>query len=638
MTQAHTQETGMALNSWRHWAGRLAMWLACVAGSPLAFAQQELPSRVARVSLADAGLEWAPAGTGDWQSLSPNWPLTTGDRVRLPAGSRSELHAGAHALRLQGPAQLEISALDEATTRVTLTEGSLNLTVRDLAADERVEIGTGNLAMVVERPGEYRVDADPAGDSTAVAVRNGAATVFGENGESSPLAANTVARYVGRRLTAVTTQRIAPRDGLDQWVAERNRAEDQSLSAQHLSREIIGYQELDSHGEWSTDATYGTVWYPRVVSSDWAPYREGQWRWVDPWGWTWIDDARWGFAPFHYGRWAQIGPRWAWVPGPRARRPAYAPALVGFAGTPLPRPASPGFRHAPGTNWFPLAPGEAWRPPFGAGQRYLDQVNRGMPRPQPGQQPGYRHERRPEAVSTSPLRDLRPDEPVRSTRRERPPGPDFGPAGPGPRFGAVAPEPRFGSPGAGPQFGPPDQALPRRMEQERRERQQREANERQQWRDPNGVDQLQRRHDQNRQEQQQREWAGQQQQRDLQQRQMQQMQQQRDLQERQQQQVQDGHRQHERFMRDQNEARQRAQRDQQDAQQRMQREQQDGQQRMQRDQQAAQQQQLRAQQQQQQQQLQQQQQRQQQTPPPRSAILERQRPPDGIRRSDRERN
>ena len=26
----------------------------------------------------------------------------------------------------------------------------------------------------------------------------------------------------------------------------------------------------------------------------WAPYRHGYWRWIEPWGWTWIDDAPWG--------------------------------------------------------------------------------------------------------------------------------------------------------------------------------------------------------------------------------------------------------------------------------------------------------------------------------------------------------
>src|SRR5438034_6926320 len=35
----------------------------------------------------------------------------------------------------------------------------------------------------------------------------------------------------------------------------------------------------------------------------------GRWVWVEPWGWTWVEDEPWGFCPFHYGRWAFIGPQ-----------------------------------------------------------------------------------------------------------------------------------------------------------------------------------------------------------------------------------------------------------------------------------------------------------------------------------------
>jgi hypothetical protein len=48
---------------------------------------------------------------------------------------------------------------------------------------------------------------------------------------------------------------------------------------------------------------------------------------------TWVDDAPWGYAPFHYGRWV-CRERMGWVPGPIAVRPVYAPALVAFVGGP----------------------------------------------------------------------------------------------------------------------------------------------------------------------------------------------------------------------------------------------------------------------------------------------------------------
>src|ERR1035441_183444 len=103
------------------------------------------------------------------------------------------------------------------------------------------------------------------------------------------------------------------------------------------------------------------VWVPNGTPGGWAPYHFGHWVWVDPWGWTWIDDAPWGFAPFHYGRWAYAGAGWVWVPGAMAARPVYAPALVAFVG----------FGGAGMTAGFPLGPGEVYPP--GPSGGYLDQ-------------------------------------------------------------------------------------------------------------------------------------------------------------------------------------------------------------------------------------------------------------------------
>jgi len=74
------------------------------------------------------------------------------------------------------------------------------------------------------------------------------------------------------------------------------------------------------------------VWFPNGLVAGWAPYRFGHWGFVAPWGWTWIDDAPWGYAPFHYGRWVMVGGLWGWAPGPVAVTAIYSPALVGFIG------------------------------------------------------------------------------------------------------------------------------------------------------------------------------------------------------------------------------------------------------------------------------------------------------------------
>jgi hypothetical protein len=75
------------------------------------------------------------------------------------------------------------------------------------------------------------------------------------------------------------------------------------------------YDELSPYGEWVRHPQYGWVWFPRHVQARWRPYSLGRWVESD-YGWTWVSDEPFGWATYHYGRWAwdpQIG--WLWVPG-----------------------------------------------------------------------------------------------------------------------------------------------------------------------------------------------------------------------------------------------------------------------------------------------------------------------------------
>jgi hypothetical protein len=75
---------------------------------------------------------------------------------------------------------------------------------------------------------------------------------------------------------------------------------------------------LAPYGSWYDDPTYGNVWspYASTVGTDFVPYAScGHWL-MSEYGWTWVSDSSWGWAPFHYGRWIPItGRGWSWVPG-----------------------------------------------------------------------------------------------------------------------------------------------------------------------------------------------------------------------------------------------------------------------------------------------------------------------------------
>ncbi|MRT00708.1 hypothetical protein GJQ57_18860 [Ralstonia pickettii] len=335
-------------------------------------------SRVARLSDFSGTVSFAPAGSDDWAGASLNRPLTTGDRLWSDQGSHSELHVGSTALRLGQNTGATLVDLDDRNTQVKLTQGALSVRVRSLPADQTIEIDTPNLAFTPQAPGEYRLDVAPDGSSTTVTVWHGQGTAYGDD-RSTPLGAGQQIRFGGTDLAEAGGTDNPSRDAFDRWAESRDAREDASVSARYVGREMTGYEALDDNGTWREEDGYGAVWVPRAVPVGWAPYRTGHWAWVAPWGWTWVDDAPWGFAPFHYGRWAYVGSTWCWVPGPVVPRPVYAPALVGFVGGGGGGGVSWGINisiGSPGVAWFPLAPGEAYRPVYAASPTYVTNINR----------------------------------------------------------------------------------------------------------------------------------------------------------------------------------------------------------------------------------------------------------------------
>src|SRR5262249_279821 len=144
-----------------------------------------------------------------------------------------------------------------------------------------------------------------------------------------------------------------------------------SASARYVSRDIPGYEDLDEYGYWRDVPDYGPVWYPSAVYDGWAPYRYGHWVWISPWGWTWVDGARWGFAPFHCGRWAFVGGGWGWCPGPFFARPVFAPAFVSFFGFGGRNFSFFSFGFGAPVAWFPLGFGEPFFPFFPASSVFI---------------------------------------------------------------------------------------------------------------------------------------------------------------------------------------------------------------------------------------------------------------------------
>lgn len=351
-----------------------AVFAVLASATATAAADEDPPGRVARVNLLDGRGAMEPAGTQDWVDDLLNRPLTGGDKVWIDAGARAEMHIGSTVLRLGARTAVQIVTIDDRRVRLRITAGSVNVRVRLLDEDERFEIETPGGDISLLQPGGYRLDVDDRDERAQFAVWSGRAEARGDSG-SRILHSNEAVELIGGDEPALEAASAGAPDSLDLWAEDRDHREDESRAARYVSRDVVGYEELDGYGDWVVDPMYGSVWVPQVVVVDWAPYRFGHWVWIGLWGWTWIDDAPWGFAPCHYGRWVHAGRGWAWAPGPReVRRPVFAPALVAWRGDRYPRREA-GNERAPRVGWVPLGYNEIYEPPFRASRNYLRAAN-----------------------------------------------------------------------------------------------------------------------------------------------------------------------------------------------------------------------------------------------------------------------
>jgi len=332
------------------------------------------PARVGRVGYIDGPVSFLAASADSWTVAEPNRPVSTSDRIWTDNSARAEIDVGSTAVRLASQTEVDVVRLDDSWFQVRVPQGTLNERVRVIGSDRDYEIDTPNAALALTRAGEYRVSVSPDGQTTTITVWSGEAEVTAA-GSTFPVQARQVATIRGdNSLTYDLTDAGSP-DDFDRWALDRDaRAVRATASLRYVSEDMPGVEDLDPYGRWDSDANYGPIWYPTTVEVGWAPYRQGHWVWVGRWGWTWVDEEPWGFAPYHYGRWAFVHDRWGWCPGRVIAEPVYAPALVVFVGGPSWQ-VTAAFGSGGGVGWFPLAPEEVYYPAYATDIDYRRRIN-----------------------------------------------------------------------------------------------------------------------------------------------------------------------------------------------------------------------------------------------------------------------
>ena len=117
---------------------------------------------------------------------------------------------------------------------------------------------------------------------------------------------------------------------LEKAIARQKQLRQQTLKEERFDQPTadygLFYNELQPHGAWFNTNRYGYVFQPKVARQQgWQPYQKGSWLDTDL-GWHWDSAEPFGWATYHYGRWALTRERgWLWVPGEE-----WAPAWVAF--------------------------------------------------------------------------------------------------------------------------------------------------------------------------------------------------------------------------------------------------------------------------------------------------------------------
>lgn len=371
---------------WKRLLRPVATLLACsLMAAGAARAEEDPPGRVGRLAESRGQVWMLDVEQGEWVDAQRNRPLTTGDRLATDREGRLTLQIGSTIVRLDERSDLELRRVDDDRIEMVLHAGAAAVRVREPEMANEVQLDTAEGRFLPRGVSLFRVDKTERGSLAAVT----AGEVQFDSADSAlvlrPGQRAELWLDSGDRRTHYSWSAL-PNDDFERWVRQEDDRDMRRAERRPVSPEMTGADDLDRHGRWDSHPEYGTVWYPTVVQAGWAPYRYGHWAFISPWGWTWVDDAPWGFAPFHYGRWVHWHGRWAWAPGTYVRRPVYAPAMVAWVGgANFGLSLRIGGRPGPAVGWVPLAPREVYVPSYRYSPRYWGHVNQpygGRPEPQ----------------------------------------------------------------------------------------------------------------------------------------------------------------------------------------------------------------------------------------------------------------
>ncbi len=251
---------------------------------------------------------------GESAAAAVGVPFVEGDRLRTGLGRAEVLFADGSALAVDQDSIVEL----QSDNLLRVSRGRVVLTVARSPAGDKLRFGidTPVAAIDTDGSGEYRIAVltGAMGLQAELAVVRGYAALQNDHGTMELRAGERSVAWESSAPSRPQAFNSARLDAFYQWASAQRDDRLSSRSRDYLPADLRPYSnDLDRHGDWRYDTSYGYVWYPNVAT-DWRPYYDGYWSAVPAYGWTWVGGVSWSWPTHHYGRWGVSGARWFWIP------------------------------------------------------------------------------------------------------------------------------------------------------------------------------------------------------------------------------------------------------------------------------------------------------------------------------------
>jgi hypothetical protein len=213
-----------------------------------AFAEEQPPARVGRVSFVAGQLGFHAKGETQWSPAAVNYPVATGGAFWTDPRSRAEIRIGAQTIALAYHTEIGITRLDQQVMQIAVPQGRIELHLRQLGDGNSVEVDIPRGGVWLLQPGVYDIAAGTPESPARIMVFEGSARFVGGTLDM-PIKAGEAAVISGTETLTVAMEKAAP-DAFVEWCRSRDYHEEKLAAPYYVSRRMTGYEALDEYGAW----------------------------------------------------------------------------------------------------------------------------------------------------------------------------------------------------------------------------------------------------------------------------------------------------------------------------------------------------------------------------------------------------